>query len=105
MWLMMNKFLGVSTKFQVCCSPDKQTYCPNPASKWVAAPISKAMPNAVQLDWKACSKMYIVGVRYAWRETPCPYKKCAVYSVDGELPAPPYMSVSLIGDQKRHKLY
>lgn len=28
-------------------------------------------------------------IRYAWRENPCPIKKCSVYS--GELPSPPFL--------------
>ncbi|XP_066926705.1 sialate O-acetylesterase-like [Clytia hemisphaerica] len=28
-------------------------------------------------------------VRYAWSQTPCEYKKCAVYSIENDLPSPP----------------
>ena len=30
------------------------------------------------------------GVRYAWRESPCEFKKCAIYESVNSLPGPPF---------------
>jgi sialate O-acetylesterase len=47
--------------------------------------ISLAVPSS-------CASKPINGVRYLWRETPCPFKEAAVYnSEDSNLPAPPYI--------------
>ncbi|KAJ8314736.1 hypothetical protein KUTeg_006886 [Tegillarca granosa] len=38
---------------------------------------------------------YIMGIRYAWEETPCQFKKCAIYSRINALPAPTYISMGM----------
>ena len=38
-----------------------------------------------------CSDKKLFGIRYLWRETPCPFKQAALYSgADPNLPSPPY---------------
>ena len=37
-----------------------------------------------------CSMHNLVGLRYAWRETPCPFKRCAIYGADNGLPMPSF---------------
>lgn len=37
-----------------------------------------------------CSINNLVGIRYSWRETPCPFKKCAIYGANNGLPMPPF---------------
>ena len=42
---------------------------------------------------ESCSGRQLYGIRYLWRETPCPFKRAAIYSgTDSNLPAPPYFS-------------
>jgi hypothetical protein len=34
------------------------------------------------------------GIRYLWRETPCPFKQAAIYSsTDSNLPSPSYFKI------------
>lgn len=41
----------------------------------------------------SCAEKQLYGIRYLWRETPCPFKKAAIYSgTDSNLPAPPYFA-------------
>ena len=56
---------------------------------WTAVNITQSDSISVTLTLQSCDHKYLLGLRYIWRESPCPYKKCAVYSVDNELPAPP----------------
>ncbi len=41
-----------------------------------------------------CAGQPLYGVRYLWRETPCPLKQAAIYSsTDPNLPSPPYIKI------------
>ena len=62
---------------------------------WVSAPITDHDKQTVSISYSGCASQYVVAIRYAWRESPCPFKKCAVYSVENNLPAPPF--IQLIG--------
>ncbi|XP_067675186.1 sialate O-acetylesterase-like isoform X2 [Haliotis asinina] len=73
--------------FDVCCST--ATTCGG-HDTWVAAPIQSHQDNEVVLSTTACTHN-VVGLRYAWRESPCDYKKCAIYGKDTSLPAPPFI--------------
>ena len=33
----------------------------------------------------------VMGLRYVWGESPCDLESCFVYSVENDLPAPPYV--------------
>ncbi|CAF2993908.1 unnamed protein product [Rotaria sp. Silwood2] len=40
----------------------------------------------------SCVGKQLFGLRYLWRETPCPFKQAALYSyTDPNLPSPPYI--------------
>ena len=42
----------------------------------------------------SCGEQKLFGVRYLWRETPCPFKEAAIYSgTDPNLPSPPYLKL------------
>ena len=75
--------------FEVCC---QGASCPNDAL-WVPSPISSANGLTVKLVVdSSCVGKSLYGVRYLWRETPCPFKKAAIYSAtDANLPSPPYI--------------
>ena len=73
--------------------------------RWTPTPISKHGKTSVTLSTQTCKTGYILGHRYAWRESPCVYKNCAVYSEENELPAPPYIQQKpLNGDSQWHKV-
>jgi sialate O-acetylesterase len=41
-----------------------------------------------------CVGKQLYGIRYLWRETPCPFKQAALYSsTDPNLPSPPYLKL------------
>ena len=69
----------------------------------MSTPIIKIEDHRVTMSYKGnCSKQYVMGVRYAWRESPCQFKKCAVYSKENDLPAPPYIALGLFGGGPQH---
>lgn len=84
--------------FEICCSLNNQSLCNGSDSKWIQAPIIKHTSTMVTLSYKdGCSREYVMGLRYLWRESPCSLKKCAVYSVENNLPVPPFVTKGLIG--------
>lgn len=42
-----------------------------------------------------------MGFRYLWRESPCLYKKCPVYTLVNEIPAGPYVSLGIFGHGRK----
>ncbi len=74
---------------QVCC----QGAACSDDNLWVAAPASPKSSLSITLAIPStCVSQQIYGVRYLWRETPCPFKGAAVYSgTDANLPSPPYI--------------
>ena len=46
--------------------------------------------NVTQSYASECSIDNVVGIRYAWRRSPCPFKKCAIYGAKNGLPMPPF---------------
>ncbi|XP_029571407.1 sialate O-acetylesterase isoform X1 [Salmo trutta] len=74
--------------FQICCSVVRAP-CDS-LSLWVPAPILQWGVSAVQVSTNYCSMDNVAGLRYAWRDWPCDFKACPVYSADGVLPAPPF---------------
>ncbi|XP_055736812.1 sialate O-acetylesterase-like [Salvelinus fontinalis] len=74
--------------FQICCSVVRAP-CDS-LSLWVPAPILQWGLSAVQVSTNYCSMNNVAGLRYAWRDWPCDFKACPVYSADGVLPAPPF---------------
>jgi sialate O-acetylesterase len=87
-------FKGFTTFFQVCCQESK---CLNvfAADAWVPSTISAKSGLTITLTVpSACVGKQLYGLRYLWRETPCPFKQAAIYSsTDANLPAGPYIKV------------
>nr|XP_046246305.1 sialate O-acetylesterase isoform X2 [Scatophagus argus]XP_046246306.1 sialate O-acetylesterase isoform X2 [Scatophagus argus] len=76
--------------FEICCSGIK-TPC-GPKSLWVTAPIMQWNLNTVQLPANLCPPTEeVAALRYAWRDWPCDFKACPVYSASRILPAPPFV--------------
>ncbi|MBN3318043.1 SIAE acetylesterase, partial [Atractosteus spatula] len=76
--------------FEVCCS--RQREVGGSSSSWLPAPIIKAKSNSVVLSTENCT-LKVSGLRYAWRDWPCDFKACPIYSADGVLPAPPFIAI------------
>ncbi|XP_025099666.1 sialate O-acetylesterase-like [Pomacea canaliculata] len=82
-----------SLGFELCCSKNVTGTCAYLDAGWVAAPILSSTVSAVALDATGCSSgTYVIGIRYAWRESPFDFKNAAVYTVAFDLPAPPFIS-------------
>ncbi|XP_058489954.1 sialate O-acetylesterase [Solea solea] len=75
--------------FEICCSGNQ--VC-SPQSLWVPAPIMQWSSTTVQLSTLYCLPTEVVtALRYAWRDWPCDFKACPIYSASGILPAPPFI--------------
>lgn len=84
--------------FELCCSWNGREECSSGNSWWLPSSVLKWASNFVYLDGLVCGEgQYIVGIRYAWRESPCIFKQCAVYSEENELPAPPFIFLNPAG--------
>ncbi|KAK3098718.1 hypothetical protein FSP39_022378 [Pinctada imbricata] len=75
-----------TTGFEICCTYVNHI-CEEYAGGWKNATMTSHSTTSVTLDAHNCN---VGGVRYAWRESPCELRKCAVYSRDSNLPAPPF---------------
>lgn len=62
-------------------------------TEWVPTTISSKIGLTITLTISnSCFGKQLFGLRYLWRETPCPFKEAAVYSAtDPNLPSPPYL--------------
>jgi sialate O-acetylesterase len=62
---------------------------------WVPAPVSSKDGLTITLTVSnSCVGKQLYGVRYLWRETPCPFKQAAIYSsTDPNLPSPSYLKI------------
>ncbi|KAM8769607.1 sialate O-acetylesterase [Acanthopagrus schlegelii] len=76
--------------FEICCSRIKAP-C-GPKSRWIEAPILQWSNTTVQVSAKVCEPTNeVAAIRYAWRDWPCKFKACPIYSSSGILPAPPFI--------------
>ncbi|XP_052237319.1 sialate O-acetylesterase-like isoform X3 [Dreissena polymorpha] len=87
---------NTSAGFEVCCSINNMTKCDGKDSVWQAAPITASDSHSVTM--RSCVGMWTMGVRYAWAESPCAFKACAVYTRENSLPMAPFVVVGVIGD-------
>lgn len=87
--------------FELCCSTNNQSRCDGTDSVWMETPIIKEEPHKITVSYKGtCSNKYIMGYRYAWRESPCPFKECALYVKGTDIPFGPMFGLGLINDKK-----
>lgn len=86
--------------FEVCCLKSNVSWCRDntmgPGSGWNPAPVIAHSGTIVTIQ--TCADSWIMGLRYAWRESPCPYKLCSVYSVENSLPVPPFIMNGIFGN-------
>ncbi|CAG5130233.1 unnamed protein product, partial [Candidula unifasciata] len=65
------------------------------AEEWIPTSIIAHNTTAVTLFSNVCNPgQQLRGLRYAWRESPCAFKKCAVYETINDLPAPPFVAIN-----------
>jgi len=65
---------------------------------WAPAPIIKHDDYSVTMSYKGqCSNKWVMGLRYEWRESPCPYYQCAIYTKENQIPVAPFITLGLIG--------
>ena len=77
--------------FQVCCQGSN---CAND-SLWIPSTVSCKSGLTITITVpRSCVGQQLYGLRYLWRETPCPFKQAAIYSyTDPNLPSPPYIKL------------
>ncbi|XP_077993426.1 sialate O-acetylesterase-like [Glandiceps talaboti] len=76
--------------FEVCCSVTKN--CTSESLDWQPAPITKPVSTyGIKLSTKKCDGRKLEALRYEWRESPCSYKNCSIYSAESSLPTPPFI--------------
>ncbi|XP_054649938.1 sialate O-acetylesterase isoform X2 [Dunckerocampus dactyliophorus] len=76
--------------FEICCS-QPQAQC-GPQSVWIPVPITHWGPTTIQIAANICQPSTVVAaLRYAWKDWPCEFKACPVYSANSVLPAPPFI--------------
>ena len=78
--------------FQICCSFVSPPLCQDGKSWWIPAAVTPDIydRSSSNLLTTECTSSQITGVRYAWLESPCTFKKCAIYDIITDLPMPPY---------------
>ncbi|PVD28179.1 hypothetical protein C0Q70_10765 [Pomacea canaliculata] len=84
-----------NTGFDICCGGENIHSCTDQGTWWVDAPITSHQGSHVTITASSCNSTNVVGLRYAWRESPCNLKQCAIYAADSSLPAPPYLTNTL----------
>ncbi|XP_048239870.1 sialate O-acetylesterase-like isoform X2 [Haliotis rufescens] len=74
--------------FEALCSVENSS-----KTFWTPTPILSALPTSITLYSLVCGEgQTVLGLRYSWRETPCAFKTCTVYSADNPLlPGPPFL--------------
>ncbi|XP_041918641.1 sialate O-acetylesterase-like [Alosa sapidissima] len=77
--------------FEVCCSMEKVQCSSGDRWIWMSAPMVPQGPSTVAISLWGCRAEHVASLRYAWKDWPCDFKACPVYSADGVLPAPPFV--------------
>ncbi|WAR08529.1 SIAE-like protein [Mya arenaria] len=75
--------------FEVCCSRNNQSKCDGTDSNWQPAPLKGSDKYGVTMG--SCVDLWTMGVRYLWRESPCGFKNCPVYTKENDLPMAPFI--------------
>ena len=68
-------------------------------------PIIKEEPHRVTVSYNGtCSNKWVMGYRYAWRESPCPFKACALYVKGTDVPFGPMFGLGLLQSKRGMKI-
>ncbi|XP_052223291.1 sialate O-acetylesterase-like [Dreissena polymorpha] len=78
--------------YEICCAFTSPPVCQQGQSWWLPTATVQTYNrgNITESYAFQCDLENVVGIRYAWRQTPCPFKNCAIYGVDNNLPMPPF---------------
>ncbi|XP_012679496.2 sialate O-acetylesterase [Clupea harengus] len=76
--------------FEICCSTEK-VQCDPLQHSWMTVPMVPQGSATVAVTLIGCRGEHVASLRYAWRDWPCDFKACPVYSADEVLPAPPFL--------------
>jgi len=57
---------------------------------WMPLKLSGSLDDTVIITYANALK--VTSIRYNWKQEPCVYKRCAIYSKQNELPAPPFIT-------------
>ncbi|MCJ8733554.1 hypothetical protein PDJAM_G00224870 [Pangasius djambal] len=80
-----------SDTFEICCSKEEKQPCTS-GSQWIPAPMKEQGSNYVLVSIAKCPLDNVAALRYAWSDWPCGFKACPIYSADGVLPAPLFIT-------------
>ncbi|KAK6168919.1 hypothetical protein SNE40_020075 [Patella caerulea] len=89
--------------FEICCSVGGGDECISSKSWWLPTPIVSKTTKSINLYPICATGENILGIRYSWRESPCQFKKCAIYSTLAELPGPPFVWYKSSSSSKQEK--
>jgi sialate O-acetylesterase len=84
------QFRTTSNGFELCCGASAANTC-SAGGRWVNAPFAQGNTQEVFLTNPCGGAETVTGFRYLWRESPCALELCPIYSVQNDLPAPPYL--------------
>lgn len=77
--------------FELCCGATEANICTGGGGAWVVTSLTEQGSDNVALSNPCSAGQVVTGFRYLWRESPCPtLEACPIYSVENNLPAPPY---------------
>jgi sialate O-acetylesterase len=76
--------------FELCCGDSSSATC-SAGGQWVTAALGEQNTNDITLAIPCGGSQSVTGFRYVWRESPCPLEACTLYSVENDLPAPPFI--------------
>ncbi|XP_062409192.1 sialate O-acetylesterase-like [Sardina pilchardus] len=77
--------------FEVCCTMEKVQCNSEDSWIWISAPMVPQNTSTVAVSLGGCAAEHVASLRYAWKDWPCGFKACPVYSADRVLPAPPFV--------------
>ena len=59
------------------------------STNWYAFPIKKVNSNFIELNTYHSDEILVNAIRYNWKQQPCAFKLCALYSEN--IPAPAFI--------------
>jgi sialate O-acetylesterase len=89
------QFRDTSSIFELCCGAAATNTC-SAGGRWVVSSFVSGRSTDLLITNPCGGSEFVTGFRYIWRESPCPLEQCPVYSVQNNLPAPPYLYNGLI---------
>jgi sialate O-acetylesterase len=86
--------------FEFCCGASPTATC-TAGGQWTVTSFVAGNNQDVALANPCSTGQSVTGFRYLWRESPCKtLESCPIYSVENNLPAPPYVYNGLISTTK-----